>query len=164
MITGKEELLQSLIEAFIMEKGTNNFYRYASEKALNEEAKKAFKALEQWESRHMDYIQFLYRSITEDHDMFSFEAFKNRVPATLVEGGIPVRDMEERIEEYLSINDTGAIALALEIEGKACNLYRRLAETAEDSNVRVFMKEMMEQELKHIDYLKDMRLKLAETS
>lgn len=164
MISGKEGLLESLIEAFIMEKGTSDFYKYTSEKSLSREAKKAFKALEQWESKHMDYIQFLYKSLMEDHDLLSFETFKDRVPALVVEGGIPVSDLEERMEEYTSIDDTGAIMLALEIEGKAYNLYRRLSETADDSNAKVFMKEMMEQELEHIDYLKDVKVKIAETS
>ncbi|GAB4417295.1 MAG: hypothetical protein OHK0032_13320 [Thermodesulfovibrionales bacterium] len=164
MVTEKGELLQALIEAYMMEKGTNDFYMQASVKAINEEAKRAFRTLAEWEQRHMEYIQFLYQSIQGDRDMLSFEAFKNRVSAPDVEGGIPVKDLEAGLERYSFIDDIGALTLALETEGRAYNLYRRLSETVDDSNVRVFMREMMGQERGHINYLKDMRLRLAETS
>ena len=51
--------------------------------------------------------------------------------------------------------------IAMETEGKAYSLYRRLSEEAPDSNAKVVFKEMMEQELKHIDYLKKMGAKIA---
>ncbi len=164
MITGKEDMLQALIEAYIMEKGTNNFYIQAAVKARNEEAKKTFGELSAWEGRHMEYIQFLYQSIQGDRDMSSFEEFKKRIPAPLVEGAIPVKGLEEKLEDYTFVDDLGALILALEIEGKAYSLYRKLSESAEDSNAGIIFKDMMEQEQMHIDYLRDMRLKLAETS
>lgn len=164
MITEKGELLQALIEAYIMEKGTNDFYMQASVRAMNTEAKSAFRNLAEWEQRHMEYIQFLYQSIQGDSDVVSFEAFKNRISAREAEGGIPIKELEERVERYFFIDDIGALTLALEIEGKAYNLYRRLSETVDDRNVMVLMKEMMDQEQDHIKYLKEMRLRLAETS
>lgn len=161
MITGREELLESLIEAFIMEKGTNIFYAEASEKALSAESEKMFKHLAEWEAGHMYYIQFLYQSIQGDTDIVSFEKFREKVPAPLVEGGIPVKDLEKRIERYEFINDSDALRIAFEIEGKSYNLYNRLSEKADDGNAKVFMKEMMEQEQKHLNYLKELKAKLA---
>jgi rubrerythrin len=76
----------------------------------------------------------------------------------VTEAGIPVKDLEAKLEKYEIIDDEDAIRLALQIEGKAYNLYRKLSDAASDSNARVVFKEMMEQELKHIDYLKKMRL------
>lgn len=163
MVTGKEELLEALIEAFIMEKGTNIFYETAAKKAVNREAKEAFLTLAKWEHKHMDYIQSLYQSFVEDRDLVSFETFKENVSAPAVEGGIPVKDLEEKLKEYADINDASVLSLALEIEEKSCALYTKLSETAFDSNTRVFMKDMVEQEQKHIKYLRDLRIKLAET-
>jgi len=40
-------------------------------------------------------------------------------------------------------------------------LYRKLSERTSDSNAKVVFQEMMEQEVKHIDYLKKMRPKFA---
>ena len=45
MVTGKEDLLTALIEAYLMEKGTHDFYSGAAEKAANPDAKKIFSEL-----------------------------------------------------------------------------------------------------------------------
>ncbi len=164
MITGKEDLLQSLMEAFLMEKGTHDFYAQASEKAISAEARKTFVDLSDWEERHMEFIQFLYLSVQDDRDIQGFEKFKEHTPAPIVEGGIPVKDLEQRIEKQEFIDDMGALITALEIEGKSYSLYRGMSEKAADGNAKVVFREMMEQEQKHINYLKEMRIRLAETS
>ncbi|MDA8432130.1 MAG: ferritin family protein [Nitrospiraceae bacterium] len=164
MVTGKEDLLRSLIEAFLMEKGTHEFYEMAATKAVSEDARNTFRELTGWEEKHMEYIQFLYLSIQDDRDLERFEAFKNKADAPVVEGGIPVADLEAKVEESVFLDDMGALILALEIEGKAYNLYRNLSQKAADQNARVVFKEMMDMELSHIDYLKKLRNNLAETS
>jgi len=59
------------------------------------------------------------------------------------------------------VDDKGALIFALEMEGKAYNLYRKLSAETSDSNARVVFEEMMGQEVKHIDYLKNLRQKFA---
>jgi len=157
MITGKEDLLQSLIEAFLMEKGTNIFYSEAASKAGAEVARLTFQALAAWEEKHMDYIQFLYQSIQGDLDIAGFEAFRKSASAPVTEAGIPVKDLADKIEKYSYVDDKTAFDIALTIEGKAYNLYRKLSEGAADSSARVVFREMMEQEQQHIDYLKKVR-------
>ena len=161
MMTGKEDLLRALIEAYLMEKGTRIFYSGAAEKAANSEAIKMFAELSDWEERHMDYIQFLYQAIEGDRDMQGFEDFKRNADAPVTESGIPVKELEAKLEENSFVDDRGALKLALEMEGKSYNLYRKLSEKASDSNARVVFEEMMEQELKHIDYLTKMGPKIA---
>lgn len=161
MLTGKEDLLQSLIEAYLMEKGTKEFYSHASLKALNPEAKKTFHDLSDWEEKHMDFIQYIYQSINDDRELKGFEDFKAGTEAPLTEAGIPVKNLEEKIERHEVTDENSALTLALQIEGKAYNLYRKLSENAVDGNAKVIFTEMMEQELKHIDYLNSLRAKLA---
>ena len=160
MITGKEDIVQALIEAFLMEKGTREFYCQAAEKSKGPSAKDTFKSLSQWEQKHMDYIQFLYQSLLEDKELGTFEEFKNKTSAPVTEAGIPVKDLELKIEEYDFTDDMKALTLAMEIEGKAYNLYIKLSKDAVDTNAQVVFKEMMEQEVKHVDYLKKLRQKL----
>jgi rubrerythrin len=164
MVTGKEDLLRSLIEAFLMEKGTHEFYEKAATKAFSAEARNMFKELAGWEEKHMEFIEFLYLSIQDDRDIERFEEFKKKAAAPVAEGGIPVKDLESKVEESVFLDDMGALIMALEIEGKAYNLYRNLSEKASDGNARVVFKEMMDMELDHISYLKKLRTKLAETS
>jgi rubrerythrin len=161
MINGKEDLLQALIEAFLMEKGTEEFYSYASEKSKNSEAKKIFRELAEWEKKHMDYIQYLYQSINGEQELKSFEDFRNRTGAPLTEAGIPVKDLKEKIEKHEFTDEMGALTLAMEIEGKSYNLYHKLSQDAKDTNAKVVFSEMMEQEVKHVEYLKNLRLKLV---
>ena len=164
MITGREELLQAMIEAYVMEKGTNEFYTQASEKALNAEARKAFGVLAEWEHEHMLYIQFLYQAILDMREEISFEEFKKTVIADVIEGGMPIKDMEAQMEKYAFIDDLGALTFALEIEGRAYALYRRFSEQAPDPNTKAFMRDMMGFEQKHIEYLKQLKYRLPETS
>ena len=161
MITGKEDLLTALIEAYLMEKGTNEFYTHAAEKASQETAKKAFGELSCWEEQHMEYIQFLYLSVSEDRDIRGFHDFVQKTPSPDTEAGIPAKELEKKLEMPQYADDHGAVALALNIEGRAFNLYRKLSEGASDRNARVVFGEMMEQEQKHIDYLTTLRQQLA---
>ena len=160
-MTGKEDLLKALIEAYLMEKGTRIFYLSAAAKAANPAARKMYAELSEWEEKHMDFIQYLYQAFEDDRDIKNFEAFSERTDAPLAESGIPVKELEDKFEKYVFDDDEGALRIAMETEGKAYNLYRRLSEEAPDSNAKVVFKEMMEQELKHIDYLKKMGAKIA---
>ena len=162
MLTGKEDLLQSLIEAFLLEKGTMIFYSEASDKALDHHAKQTFKNLSKWEKKHMDFIEYLYLSINESREFKSFEEFQSKTAAPLTEAGIPVEKLENKIEKYSVTNEMGALTLAMEIEGKAYNLYNRLSKNAEDSNARIVFSDMKDQEIKHINYLKRLRINLAD--
>lgn len=157
MVTGREDLLQALIEAFLMEKGTQEFYSRAAARTSNPRQKEMFLRLTGWEQDHKDYIQFLYQSVEGDADLRGFEDFSSKAHAPLAEGGIPIKNLQEKAENLEFSSDEEAMNLALEIEGRAYNLYRRLSETAADPNARVVFREMMEQEQKHVTYLKELK-------
>ena len=161
MITGKEDLLRALIEAYLMEKGTQQFYSDAAMKAVKPGAKKTFSELSNWEERHMEYIQYLYSSFQDDRDIEGFNNFSKHSEAPLTESGMSVKDLEANVEKYVFVDDQGAMNFALEMEGRAYNLYRKLSESASDSNAQVVFREMMEQELGHIDYLRKMKAQFA---
>jgi rubrerythrin len=158
MISGKEDLLNALVEAFLMEKGTKEFYAHAAEKSENNEAKKTFRNLSQWEEKHMEFIQFLYQAIHGGKEIKTFKEFTKKTETPVTEAGIPVKDLETKIEKHHVTDEKQALTLAMEIEGKAYNLYRKLSQNAKDTNAKIVFKEMMEQEVKHVHYLKQMRL------
>jgi rubrerythrin len=41
-------------------------------------------------------------------------------------------------------------------------MYRKLSQNAADTNAQIVFKEMMEQEVNHVNHLKDLRVKLAD--
>lgn len=160
MIAGKEDLLEALTDALSMEKGTRRFYEFAASKAISEEAWDVFRRLCDWEKDHMRYISFLYQSLMGDMDLISYEEFQSNAPEVDTEAGISVKEAEDLFEERNIIDDTGAIILALGIEGKAYNLYRMLSGSAEDRNARVVFEEMMRQEQMHIDQLRVLKMEI----
>lgn len=164
MATGKEDLLQALIDAYLMEKGAREFYALAAQKSSVPEAKETFQSLAEWEDRHMDYIGHLYRAITEDRDVEGFEEFGTRAAAPVTEGGLPIKDLEARVEKYAVTDEMGAITLALHIESKAYNLYWQLSKNAPDTNAKTVFRSMMEQEVKHINELQGMMTRLSHAS
>jgi len=161
MLTGKEDLLQALVEAYIMEKGTNVFYIQAASKSSAAEVKKSFEDLAAWEDKHMTYIQSLYQSILDDRELEEFKAFSSKAPATISEAGVPVKDLEKRIEKYTVQSERDALSLAVGIEAKAYNFYKGLAAKAQDEQTKVIFEEMMAQETKHMEQLNVMKKKIA---
>jgi len=157
MISGKEDLLQALMEAYFMEKGTKEFYSIASDGVKDSEASKVFRELSLWEEKHMEYIRSLYKSVMEDYDIIGFDAFSSKTEAPHTESGISVKDMQSRLEEYYITGDMDALTIAFEMEERAYNLYRKLSVEAADTNAKVIFSEMMKQEVKHIDYLKNLK-------
>jgi hypothetical protein len=110
----------------------------------------------------MDYILTLYKGIVEDWGVLTFEEFKSKAETGSTEAGIPLKDLEGKIANYCITDEMGALTLALEIEGKAYNMYRKLSQTASDTNSQIVFREMMEQEMKHVEHLKELRVKLAD--
>lgn len=161
MLTGKEDLLQTLVEAYIMEKGTKEFYAQAASRSNAAEAKKSFMDLSVWEDKHMTYIQSLYQSILDDRELEEFNAFSKKAPTTVSEGGMPVKDLEKRIEKYVVQSEKDALSLAMNIEAKAYNFYKGLAAKAQDDQAKVIFEEMMAQETQHMNHLNAMKKKIA---
>jgi len=161
MATGKEDLLQALVEAFIMEKGTREFYRLAVAKSVAPDAKKTFQGLAEWEEKHMAYIQSLYQSIMDDRELEEFASFSRKVSAPVTESGIPVKDLEKQMETYTVTDERDALNLALSIEAKAHRLYQDLAKKAADTGTKVIFEDMVAQEAKHLEELNILRKALS---
>ena len=160
MLTGKEDLLQALVEAYIMEKGTKEFYALAASKS-GAAAKKGFEDLAAWENRHMIYIQSLYQSILDDRELMEFKEFSSSVPSPIAEGGMPVKDLEKKIEKFSVQNEKEALSLAITIEAKAYTFYKGLAAKAPDAQTKVIFEEMMAQETKHMEEINAMKKRLS---
>jgi len=158
MLTGKESLLEALSEAISMEKGTKEFYDYASQKAISDRTREIFEKLRDWEDSHMHYLLYLYQSLSDDRDMITYEEYLKKLPAHEIESGISIKTAKELFEKKDFIDDTESIRFALEIEGKAFNLYREFSKNATDNNARVVFQHMKEQEAKHINELKNLKM------
>ena len=156
MLTGKEDIVRAITEALALEKGTREFYHFASSKVNNKSAKDIFSVLRDMEERHMRYLDFLYLAVSEDRDLLGYKDFSSSVTATHIESGASARDAVNLFEEQEIKTAKDALKVAFRIEGQAHGLYMKLAETATDPEVKVIFEEMVAQELKHVEYLKDL--------
>jgi len=163
MLTGKEDLLQAIIEIYMMEKGINQFYSELSGKAKSTETRKTFTNLANWESEHVRYIQNFYQTLMDEREPTSFDEFAKKARPDVAEGGILLAELERKIEEFRFLDDTSAINFALRVEADEYNLYRSLASQTNDTNVKALAEEFMRWEQKHIEHLRKM-LKEVETS
>ncbi|HSB30664.1 MAG TPA: ferritin family protein [Candidatus Sulfobium mesophilum] len=164
MLTGKEDLLQSLIEIYLMEKGINQFYSELSVKAKSSEARKTFTALANWEAEHVRHIQNFYQTLMDERDPASFDEFAKKARPDVAEGGTPLTELERKTDEFRFLDDIGAIQFALNVEADEYNLYRKLAAKTDDSNVKALCKEFMGWEQDHIKYLKKVSENTEKTS
>jgi rubrerythrin len=161
VINAKEGLIQALMDVYMMEKGIHRFYEEVAAKTQNQEAKKAFTELAEWESGHARYAQYLYQGLMEDWDIVSFEEFSKRAKPEIAEGGMLLKDLEGRIEEFTYLDDTGAIAFALNVEAKEYALYKKLASETTDTNMNILFENLAEWEQRHMEYLKKLKQKIA---
>ncbi len=161
MINAKEGLIQALMDVYMMEKGIHQFYGEVAEKTQNEDARKAFAELAEWEEGHARYAQYLYQGLMEDWDIVSFEEFSKRSRPEIAEGGMPLKDLEGRLEEFAYLDDAGAIAFALKVEAKEFALYKKLASETSDTNMNILFENLAEWEQRHIEYLKNLKQKIS---
>ena len=161
MITGKEDLLQALIEVFMMEKGIHQFYSELSVKAQAAEARKTFTELANWEAEHMRYVQNFYQSLTDDRDPISFNEFSKKLRPDAAEGGVPMTELEKRVAEFTFLDDRGALDFALTVEAGEYALYLKLSNQTQDTNVKALCEDFMGWEQDHIKHLKILKEKIG---
>jgi len=71
-LSKSKEQLKSTLEisvfhiGILMEKASLDYYREAAEKTENQEAKKLYETLSKWEMHHLDELEKVYDSLSED--------------------------------------------------------------------------------------------------
>ena len=164
MITERTGLSEAIIEAYTMEKGQKEFYERAAENAHEPAARETFQRLAGWEASHMAYLHHFYAALMEEREPLSFEEFSKKVKPDQIEGGMPVRVTEDWLKSYFFIDELGALAVALKIEADTIVYYNKLAERIQDPQVKVIIQELGRLEDEHLKVLKDLRMKIEETS
>ena len=155
-MTAKKELLAALIEAADFEKGMKEFYAFAISLSGNHTAREIFGALRDMEDRHLRYLDFLSAAVMEGRDPIGYKEYTSTVTATHIERGSSAGTAQKLFDAkgLRSIGD--ALKQAYAIEAKAAALYQGLAERAADPKAVSLFKEMVVQEQKHVEYLKNL--------
>ena len=150
LLTGNESIEETLILAYSLEAGLQDFYLTMIDKVLDDAVKSLFRKLSDIEVIHQKRILEEYIQITGKE--IDRETFESVTVEKAVEGGLTT-------EEYISLfkPDWNALPdivdLAMSIEAQALDLYSRAADRSADDRSRGAMKKIAEEERAHLEQL-----------
>ena len=150
LLTGNESIEETLIIAYSLEAGLQDFYLTMIDKVLDDAVKSLFRKLSDIEVIHQKRILEEYIQITGKE--IDRETFESVTVEKAVEGGLTT-------EEYISLfkPDWNALPdivdLAMSIEAQALDLYSRAADRSADDRSRGAMKKIAEEERAHLEQL-----------
>ena len=150
LFTGKESPEQTLIIAYGLELGLEEFYVSMTETAKNEAVKELFQKLSRIEVNHRDRIFQEYVRIS--NRTVSQEELASDLVAPAAEGGMST---EEYVEFFSPDRESleGIIEMAMSIEAQALDLYFRASERAEQKESQKFLSQMADEEQTHLRQL-----------
>jgi rubrerythrin len=150
LLTGNESIEETLIIAYSLEAGLQDFYLTMIDKVSADAVKSLFRKLSDIEVIHQNRILEEYIHITgKEIDRDTFESGKVE---KAVEGGLTT-------DEYIRLfkPDWNAVPdivdLAMSIEAQALDLYSRAANRSTDDRSRAAMKKIAEEERVHLEQL-----------
>ena len=150
LFTGNESIEETLIVAYALEAGLQDFYLTMIDKVSADAVKSLFRKLSDIEVIHQNRILEEYIQITgKEIDRETFESGKVE---KAVEGGLTT-------DEYIRLfapdwqSSSDIVDLAMSIEAQALDLYSRAANRSADDRSRAAMKKIAEEERAHLEQL-----------
>ena len=150
LFSGKESPQDTLVVAFSLEAGLQEFYATMTPKVSSENASTLFAKLATIEVKHQQRILKEYNALTNSN--LTLDEFANTIATPAMEGGLTT-------EEYLSIYNPNleiaeeVISLAMAIEAQALDLYQRAAEHAESEESKHVLRQIANEENAHLEQL-----------
>jgi rubrerythrin len=150
LLTGNESIEETLVIAYSLEAGLQEFYVTMTDKVADEEVKSLFRKLSDIEVLHQNRILEEYIQITgEEMDRNTFES--ERVEK-VVEGGLTTDEYIRLFKPDLnSLPDI--VDLAMSIEAQALDLYTRAANRSTDKRSQGVLNKIAEEERVHLEQL-----------
>lgn len=135
-------LLDAIMRAIELEKETFDFYTKAEQKTFNSEGKKVFKWLARNEESHYMRLNDLYKSLHESGRWVFY-------------GGatIDLEPADESGKVTFDTDDRKALEIALDIEKKSRDYYKKLLVETTDSEGRLMLEALMAEEEEHISVI-----------
>jgi len=150
LLTGNESIEETLIIAYSLEGGLQDFYVTMIDKVAADEVKSLFRKLSDIEVLHQNRILEEYIRITgKEIDRDTFES--GQVDKA-VEGGLTTDEYIRLFKpDWNALSDI--VDLAMSIEAQALDLYTRAANRSTDERSRGALKKIAEEERAHLEQL-----------
>ena len=150
LLTGNESIEETLIIAYSLEAGLQDFYVTMIDKVDADEVKSLFRKLSDIEVIHQNRILKEYVLITGkeiDRDTFESEQVEKAV-----EGGLTTDEYIRLFKPDLNVL-SDIVDLAMSIEAQALDLYTRVANRSTDERSRGALSKIAEEERVHLAQL-----------
>ncbi len=149
-LQGMEDPAQALEQAMNMEKGTALLYEAMLEQSAGLAIESTLARLVKMETAH---ARAIYRFLSKTREMEPFETVFSNLSGDLVEGGWDLESALERLRHNRGNSCLFLSELALDLEYRAYDLYRNMADTAEDREQQQALFFLSEQEKAHVRLL-----------
>jgi len=150
LLTGNESIEETLIIAYSLEGGLQDFYVTMIDKVAVDEVKSLFRKLSDIEVLHQNRILEEYIHITgKEIDRDTFESGQVE---KAVEGGLTTDEYIRLFKPDWNIW-SDIVDLAMSIEAQALDLYTRTANRSTDERSRGALKKIAEEERAHLEQL-----------
>jgi len=160
MLKKDSSLLDALLFAFGLEKGSNTFYTKAAEKMDDQKSKELFYAMADVERGHMANIRLLYCGMENEACPATMEEFIQSAGGEYIEGGKLLENALKELDVAF-LDEADALKIAIKQEGEAYAFYTKAAKRMLDSNARVLFDNLAEEEKKHLDTLTKLLKQMA---
>jgi rubrerythrin len=150
LLTGDESIEETLIIAYALEAGLQDFYVTMIDKVAADEVKSLFRKLSDIEVIHQNRILEEYVQITGkeiDRGTFELEQVEQAV-----EGGLTTDEYIGLFKPDLNVL-SDIVDLAMSIEAQAMDLYTRAANRSTDERSRGTLNKIAEEERVHLEQL-----------
>jgi len=150
LLTGNESIEETLIIAYSLEAGLQDFYVTMIDKVDADEVKTLFRKLSDIEVIHQNRILKEYVLITGkeiDRDTFESEQVEKAV-----EGGLTTDEYIRLFKPDLNVL-SDIVDLAMSIEAQALDLYTRVANRSTDERSKGALNKIAEEERVHLEQL-----------
>jgi rubrerythrin len=139
---------EGLRKAMELEKGALRFYRSGAEWFAGQRLSERAAAMADAETEHARMVYRVWKAV--ENDLPSFETLFDSLSDSIIEGGEAVQAVVDRLETLPGPPCMQFIELALQIESAALDLYRNMAERAEDEELRRALFSLAQAEKVHI--------------
>ena len=139
--------------ALKLEKGSQDFYVRAAEKAESQKTIKILQRLARIEERHMERIYDRYGEVLGRDKLPAFDLLRQKLTPKFMEGGIEINEALLRMEKREFRDEIEVFEVALEREYVSYDFYKRVSGVIADTETRALLHELAWEERKHIDSL-----------
>lgn len=150
LFSGKESLEETLVVAYSLEAGLQEFYLEMMQSVKDAKARELFNKLSDIERKHQQRVYEAYRGLTGTR--MNQDEFAREKVFPAMEGGLTTQEYMAIYQPNMEVA-TEVISLAMVIEAQALDLYQRAAERAENDDGKTALIQIAEEERTHLALL-----------